>query len=103
MEETGLINWDYFDDNKMTGSYDIFYVLIRKTRNTKPYELRIFKNGDIWVFTSFALVPSAVKCAEELVLKFYKLKETMKKRDTKEIPNNIIYIKKWRETHGSKE
>ena len=32
MEDAGLIKWDYFDDNKMTGAYDIFYILIRKTR-----------------------------------------------------------------------
>ena len=100
MEETGLIKWDYFDDNKMTGAYDIFYVIIRKTRNTKPYELRIFKKGEIWVFTSFSLVPKAVKCAEELVSKFYKLKRVMEKSDN---TDNIIYLKKWRESHGSKK
>lgn len=100
MDNKSLIEWDFIDDDKIIGSYDIFYILIRKTRNAKPFELRIFKKGEIWVFTSFSNLPKAIKCANDLVTRFYKLKETMEKKENNSIINNIIDINEWKYSHG---
>ena len=102
MEDTKLINWEFIEDNKMVGTLDIFYILLRKTNNPKPYELRIFRHGDIWLFLSFDNLTAAVTFAQEIITKYYGLKEVIKKTDNN-VKSNIVYIKEWRESHGSKK
>ena len=102
MDYTQLIEWEFTDDNKLIGKYNMCYILIRKLNSINPYELRIFKNGEILFFISFDNINKATRFAQGIVDAYYYLKKPIKKCNN-HIDNNIVYIKKWRESHGSKK
>ena len=87
MDYTELLEWKFIDNNKLEGRLENFYVLIRKTNNIKPFELRLFNKGDIMFFFSFNKLNSATNFAQSMVTKYYQPKEVI---------DNIINLSDWR-------
>ncbi len=99
MDATPLMDWDTSDENRMVGTLDRYYAIVRKTKNNKPYELRFFKNGDIIVLESFDERKQAMAYAQSIITKDYNNKPI----EINNNKNNIVNISEWREKHGSKK
>ncbi len=87
MDYTELLEWKFIDNNKLEGRLENFYVLIRKTNNIKPFELRLFNKGDIMCFLSFDEMNKATNFAQRMVTKYYQPKEVI---------DNVINLSDWR-------
>ncbi len=100
MDATPLIDWDISDDNRMIGTLDRYYAIIRKTNYNKPFELRFFHNGDIRVLSSFDDRKQAMAYAQAIVTSDYNIKPIEIKKNNKK---NIVNMSEWRERHESKK